>query len=336
MKTKVQRLLVTGLIDCSVAQKTAREFALAQEFTPAESEEIVLAVTELASNLVKHAHGGELSFTPLENAGRAGLEIESQDRGPGIADVEQAMADGFSTAGGLGYGRGTVNRLMDELDITSGPDPGTRVLCRRWARPASGAPSRKLLEFGVATRARQGASHNGDTFIIKRWNDHLLGGIIDGLGHGPYAQRAAHTARHFVEEHYDQPLENIFRGVARACRATRGVVMALARFDSDAHLSFASIGNVEAKVWGTLKPPSFLVQRGILGANSPAPKITEHPWNPSLTLLLFSDGIKTHWQSNEFPGIEAKPAQLIVQQLLQALAKDEDDATIVAIKGRTT
>ena len=75
--------------------------------------------------------------------------------------------------------------------------------------------------------------------------------MIDGLGHGELARRASQTARRYVEHHFDQPLVNIFRGADRACRATRGVVMALARFDMVSRkVTIASVGNIEVRLIG--------------------------------------------------------------------------------------
>src|SRR6266508_1579635 len=211
--------------DVHVARRAARAMALAIGFEAKVSEEIVIAVSELASNLVKHARGGKLTLTPVNDGGRVGIHVESHDCGPGIADVEQAMADGFSTAGSLGCGLGTVNRLMDRFDITSqrGGGAGTRIVCTRWLRVDHPPLSPGPLEFGAATPSYPTMPVNGDAFVIKRWNASALVAVIDGLGHGPYAHRAAQTARQYVETHVDQPLEAIFRGVGRTCRATRGV-----------------------------------------------------------------------------------------------------------------
>lgn len=104
--------------DASEAVRTAKETALTIGFDQKASEEIAIAVSELATNLVKHAKGGTLTLTALTN-GRKGIQIVSHDRGPGIADVEKAIVDGFSTTGSLGSGLGAVNRLMHEFDITS-------------------------------------------------------------------------------------------------------------------------------------------------------------------------------------------------------------------------
>ena len=131
------------------ARRAARTIAAALGFAPTACEEIALAMTELATNLIKHARGGTLTLTPLANGERVGLEIESRDNGPGIANIEQALGDRFSTAGTRGTGLGAVNRLMDELEITSRRGSGTRVVCRRWLREHQPSLRPCPLAFGV-------------------------------------------------------------------------------------------------------------------------------------------------------------------------------------------
>lgn len=143
---------------------------------------------------------------------------------------------------------------------------------------------------------------NGDTFVLKQWDGHTLVSVIDGLGHGQFAHQAA---RRYVESHYDQPLLDVFRGVGRACQATRGVVMAIAQFafgppPVPVRLSFASVGNIEARVYGSPEPMSFMVRRGVLGGHAPNPVIQEQPWDPAAVLVLFSDGVNTRWHWNDF------------------------------------
>jgi anti-sigma regulatory factor (Ser/Thr protein kinase) len=319
------------------AGRMAQAMAVSLGFDETVSAEIAIAVSELASNLVKHASGGTLTLTPLTEGARVGLQIESQDRGPGIADIEQAITDGFSTVGSFGDGLGAVNRLMDTFDITSqqGTESGTYIVCQRWLRADTYPTVPDPLMFGAATRPHPQMAVNGDAFVIKQWHNGALVGVIDGLGHGPFAQRAAQTARQYVEDHFEQPLAAIFRGVDRACRATRGVVMALAHFDrTGTRLSFASIGNVEARVFGNSEPLPLIVRRGIVGVNALSPVVTEHCWAPSNILVLFSDGVTTHWRWKDFAHLATASATIMAQQLLRALAKDIDDATVVVVTGR--
>jgi serine/threonine-protein kinase RsbT len=119
--------------DVEQARREARRLAAELGFGRADVEEIGLAVSELATNLVRYAPGGQLSVGAVEAEGRRGVVVESRDQGPGIADTSAAMRDGFSTAGGLGAGLGGVQRLMDDFELSSGP-AGTTVTCRKWRR----------------------------------------------------------------------------------------------------------------------------------------------------------------------------------------------------------
>src|SRR5262245_56384981 len=123
---------ITHISAVSPARSTAKALARTLGFSEKDSEEVALVVSELASNLVKHAQGGTLTLTALTDRARVGIQLLAQDHGPGIADVAQALTDGFSTAGSLGYGLGTVNRLMDELEITAPLGQGTCIVCKRW------------------------------------------------------------------------------------------------------------------------------------------------------------------------------------------------------------
>jgi serine/threonine-protein kinase RsbT len=117
--------------DVAMARRAVRTMAASLGFGGRASERIVLAVSELATNLVHYAWAGEIVLTPLERPDGRGLQVEARDAGPGIPDVEQALRDGYSTGGGLGGGLPSVRRLMDEFEISSGPT-GTRIVARAW------------------------------------------------------------------------------------------------------------------------------------------------------------------------------------------------------------
>jgi serine/threonine-protein kinase RsbT len=92
---------------------------------------VTIAVTELATNLVRYAHRGEIILAGVQPPERAGIRVESRDAGPGIEDVELAMRDGFSTGGGLGSGLPAIRRLMDEFSIESSA-AGTTIVTWKW------------------------------------------------------------------------------------------------------------------------------------------------------------------------------------------------------------
>lgn len=324
-------------VQVKYAAAQARSFAAELGFAESDCEQIALVVTELASNLVRHASGGTLKLSPTETSGRFGIRVESEDSGPGIVDVERAMTDGFSTGGSLGFGLGTVNRLMDDLEIYSRNPHGVHLVSHRWLRPQRGELRQHQLQFGVASRAYRFAAENGDSFVILQWERFALAGVIDGLGHGLFAQKAAQTARQYVEQHYDQPLDSIFRGVQRACRATRGVVMALVRFDLGYQkFTVGSVGNIEVRLFGSTQHFGLIVRRGVVGLNAPKPVLLEHPWDSNCVLVMHSDGLRTHWNWSEFPDLVDAPADVIAPKLLQGLGKLEDDATVIVARDKRT
>ena len=328
-----QTLAIGHSSDVPAARRATKALAEQLGFDSQTVDEIGLATSELASNLVKHARGGALRLNPLWDGARSGIEIESLDEGPGIADANLALTDGYSTASSLGYGLGAVNRMMDHLEITSRPGGGTHIACRRWLREQVAGPVECPLVFGVATRARAGLSVNGDSFVVKRWRGAALAGVIDGLGHGQFAHRAAEAARSYVEGHYDQPMAAIFRGTERACRATRGVVMAFMRFDwPPLRMTFASIGNIEARMFGAGEHVNLHNRRGVLGGSSPSPVVVEHIWHSQAVIVLHSDGLRTGWAWHDFRDVAEQPPASIAQRMLNTLAKDEDDATVIVVR----
>lgn len=330
MATESFAIQVAGQASLVRARDAARDIAGAVGFNAAECEEIALVVSELASNLIEHASGGIIRINPLQPPERSGIRIESEDNGPGIPDVEQAFTDGYSTRGSLGLGLGAVNRLMDDLEFYENGQTGLHIVCQRWVRPPARSLAAKGMTFSVATRAYRLGSVNGDAFIIKQWEGFALAGIIDGLGHGPFAQRASSAARHYLEQHFDQPLDSLFRGVERACRATRGVVMALARFDLRNHkLTLANVGNIEIRLIGGAERFSPIVRRGVIGMNAPRPVCSEHPWTASDILIMHSDGLRSSWKWDDFSDLTHREPAIIASRLLTALGKMEDDATII-------
>ncbi len=129
-----EAILVSDVGDLSAARLAARSMSTAIGFDERAVEEIALVVSELATNLVKHAKGGVLRLRRTEEAGRTGIQIDSEDQGPGIPDVERAIADDFSTSGSLGCGLGAVNRLMDEMEIESEAGKGTKITVTKWRK----------------------------------------------------------------------------------------------------------------------------------------------------------------------------------------------------------
>ncbi|MDO9140358.1 MAG: anti-sigma regulatory factor [Methylobacter sp.] len=121
---------VAAEFNIAEAARQAKLMASVLGFSSVQSYYIATAASELAANVFIHADGGMFEVSALTD--RPGLELVVSDHGPGIADIEKALQDGYSTAGGLGCGLPGVQRLMDEMDIDSQPGQGTVVRARKW------------------------------------------------------------------------------------------------------------------------------------------------------------------------------------------------------------
>ena len=120
--------------DIVTARQKGRELAAAGGFSRTDQTLIATAISEVARNIVVHAERGEIILSPLEQPGRRGLMVVARDEGPGIADPELAMRDGYSTANSLGMGLPGARRIMDEFDLVSTPGHGTTITMKKWTR----------------------------------------------------------------------------------------------------------------------------------------------------------------------------------------------------------
>lgn len=113
-------------------RQATRENAVGQGFSLVDQTKLVTAASELARNTLDYGKGGEVRIERLANSGKRGLRLTFIDQGPGIADVEQALKDGFSTGTGLGLGLSGARRLSNDFSLDSAPGQGTRVMIARW------------------------------------------------------------------------------------------------------------------------------------------------------------------------------------------------------------
>jgi serine/threonine-protein kinase RsbT len=120
--------------DIVVARQKGRELAAARGLSRTEQTLVATAISEVARNIVVYARRGEVVLAPLDDRGRQGLLVVARDEGPGIANPELAMREGFSTGKSLGMGLPGAKRLMDEFELSSTIGKGTTVTMKKWVR----------------------------------------------------------------------------------------------------------------------------------------------------------------------------------------------------------
>jgi serine/threonine-protein kinase RsbT len=118
--------------DVVSVRRIVREWSVATGFSLVDQTKMVTAASELARNALEYGGGGSVTLELLNDGRKRGLRLVFEDQGPGIANVELALRDGFSTGKGLGLGLGGARRLAHEFSIESAPGKGTRVGIVRW------------------------------------------------------------------------------------------------------------------------------------------------------------------------------------------------------------
>jgi serine/threonine-protein kinase RsbT len=118
--------------DVVLARKTVRRLAQELGFGIVDQTKIVTAASELARNTLIYGGGGELRWESVTDGARRGLRLHFVDEGPGIADVQQALADGWSSGTGLGLGLPGAKRLVNDFELDTEVGKGTRVTVTRW------------------------------------------------------------------------------------------------------------------------------------------------------------------------------------------------------------
>ena len=113
-------------------RQSAREAAIAQGFSLVDQTKLVTAASEIARNTLHYGGGGEVEIARLDEPPRRGVRLVFSDKGPGIADVDMALKDGYTSGGGLGLGLGGAKRLSNEFSVVSKVGEGTQVTIARW------------------------------------------------------------------------------------------------------------------------------------------------------------------------------------------------------------
>lgn len=318
---------------------TARRLAaaLCRElgFGETRAGETALVVTELATNLVKHTGGvgGSLIFRPLQAGdGGGGLDILALDQGPGISNIAESLRDGYSTAGSPGTGLGAIRRLSAEFDLHSAPGKGAAVFSRLWqGAPPSAAPG--ALMVGAVCLPVRGEDVCGDAWAMKAGPASTLFMLADGLGHGPDAAEAANLAVAIFQKHAPASPAQLVEILHAGLKSTRGAVLAVAELlPGQGLLRFAGVGNIAGLILDGPNTRNLVSYNGTAGVEVRKIHEFSYPWPSGGTLLLHSDGIDTHWNLQDYPGLARKHPALVAGVLFRDHQRARDDSTVLVIK----
>jgi anti-sigma regulatory factor (Ser/Thr protein kinase) len=313
------------------SRRTAVSLARQLNFTEHQVGKVAIVATEIATNLIKHARQGELSATVVEERGVPAVELLSVDAGPGIADIERILTDGYSSTGTAGTGLGAVRRLSDRFAIHSKVGAGTVLMARLTPYPPP--DDWKGPEVGTACCAMPGEQVCGDAWAFRRYPTGGVLMVADGLGHGPDAAAASQEAvRVMREAHVSSPTrlaENIHRALAR----TRGAAIGIADIAIDpARVVFAGIGNISARIIAGGVSRQLVSHYGTAGVTAPRIAEFHYPITLPAIVLLHSDGILSSWQMDDYAGLEQQHASIMAGVVCRDFRRGRDDAAVAVAR----
>jgi anti-sigma regulatory factor (Ser/Thr protein kinase) len=305
------------------ARRDALRLASLASMDEAATGRLGVVVTELATNLLRHAQGGELFLQGIPGGARSAVEVLALDRGPGMADVEKCLRDGYSSSGTTGNGLGAVRRLASEFDLASSPGKGTVVMARIGASPTE--------RFGAISTAVEGETECGDAWRMAFSDD--AGGalmLVDGLGHGASAAAAARLATEsFSGRPFDPPQTQLERSHG-ALTGSRGAAAACAAWNMRS-LRYAGIGNITGRLSAHDSNRGLVSHNGTLGFQIRRIQQFEYPLSSGNLLIMHSDGLSARWDLGDYFGPPQRHPALIAGMLYRDYLRGKDDATVVVV-----
>ncbi|HEX2446503.1 MAG TPA: ATP-binding SpoIIE family protein phosphatase [Vicinamibacterales bacterium] len=319
---------VTESTHVSTVRRAGSALAARVGFDEGDAGRVALVVSELATNLVKHARGGEILLALIDDRDRAGVDVLALDKGPGFRDFDHSAQDGNSTCGSLGHGLGAVRRQSDYFDLFSTP-AGTVALARLHRRPNVPTSTNGFAVAGLSV-PKPGEQRCGDDWAADIGPHRAALFVVDGLGHGPAAADAAAEAVAVFRRAPGRAPAALLDDVHLALRPTRGGAVGMAVVDLDRSLTiYAGIGNIAGSVVTDDQRSSFVSQNGTAGHVARRLQEFTYPIASQSTIVMQSDGLGTHWSPADYPGLWQRDPAIVAGVLYRDFTRRRDDVTVL-------
>jgi anti-sigma regulatory factor (Ser/Thr protein kinase) len=323
-----QRFAVEDVSQVGEVRRAAQVLAVELGFDDAAAGRLALGVTELGTNLVRHARSGAL----LLGVDGEAVELLSLDAGPGM-DVERCLQDGFSTGGSAGTGLGAVRRIANRFSAFSQPQRGAVISARFEAAAGATTPSASGLTVAGIAVAAPGEQVSGDGWGLRVRDGRAMLLMADGLGHGPDAAEASDTAlRLFHRSTFNDPAA-VLEDAHPLMRATRGAAVAIVAIEPTLdRVTFAGAGNIAGRLVSGVSDRSLMSQPGTLGLQIRRLQNNVHDWPEHAVLVLHSDGIVSRWALGDAAGLLQCEPMVLAGWIIREHCRGRDDATVVVIR----
>ena len=319
-----QVLLIEDHSQVGYARRCVQRLAEQQGFDATDAGRAALLATELASNLLKHASRGELHLRVVPNVGYSGLELIAVDRGAGF-DLHSCLADGFSTGGTQGIGLGAIKRLANVFDVYA-DSRGAAVLARLYPRDSAAHDVR----WGASQHSLHDDPACGDAWYLAYDGQRISALVVDGLGHGELAERAAHAGTQaFAQAPFADPAQ-VLEAMHVNMQGTRGGAAAFAQY-AGGLLRFSGIGNIGAQLLTPGATRGLASHPGIVGGQFRRSRPFDYAEVHANLLVMYSDGLQSRWDLQQYPGLMHQHPALIAAVLHRDFCRGRDDVTVLVV-----
>lgn len=303
-------------------------------FTEQRTGEIDIVVSEMISNLIKHAKRGELLYRLCVEDDEPVFDVLCIDNGTGIKDLSHSMKDGISSKSTLGHGIGSIMRMSNFSQIYTQPDWGTIVYSRFYGLLEANKINKGNTLMRCINVAKPGEKVSGDGGTLRRVGEKTLVLLGDGLGHGEFAKEAIDAAIETFDKSNSSEPSEIIREIHAAVKKTRGLVGTVAILDHQTkEWQISGIGNIAARLQNGLEYKNYSSYNGIIGLNIPGRiENNRYEMEKFQQLILCSDGIKTRWDLIHYPTILKYDPMLLAAAIYKDHARRTDDMTILIVK----
>ena len=313
------------------ARRFANSMCLRMGFEETRKGRVGIVINELATNILKYSSRGSICLRSVCHETYFSLEILAIDRGPGIQDTDHALVDGVTTGSSPGTGLGAVRRLSDIFDIYSNIERGSVVLSLIHSK--NDPKEKSNFIFSAIAIPFKNETVSGDDYCVRESSERLDVLMVDGLGHGPLAHRAASEAIAEFQNSANEHIEETLAAIHHRLRATRGAAVFMLQFrhGSD-EIAYVSAGNIRAIIQSSDSIKTLVSQNGTAGIRLANVKLYHHVWDGRGLLILHTDGLNTRWDPSKYPGILNHHPAVVAAVIYRDHDRGSDDSTILVLK----
>ncbi|MDB5112712.1 MAG: Stage sporulation family protein [Mucilaginibacter sp.] len=319
----------------SLIKKDIHNLAKNAGFSDKKLADLDIIVSEITSNLHKHARNGEILVGLFKEKENLYIELIGIDNGPGMQEPFKMIKDGFSSANTMGIGLGSIQRLSTQFDLYSMKGWGTIILTRiynKTVEPGLLSTPKVTIRKLVVTMPGQIKCGDGTSSTVTPQHFKLL--VADGLGHGEEANFAVIEAVKAFKQCTDHSPSEILKYIHEAIRKTRGIVGSIVVFDFESNIwKMAGVGNISTRMSNFLQIKNQMSYNGTVGHNILSgmsdQEVKLEDYNQ---VTSCSDGINPRWDTSKFTGISRCDLSIQAAAIYKDFAGKTDDMAVVIAK----